>query len=140
MILALPIVTAFGVVSTAWVSSSSETLSVPLVLEEPPVVLVVLAIPPPAAVAVVVRRGGLGRARSRRGDGGTLSASRTRLPRLSQRLHNNRQHISRRDVIESASDRVGELDVGIKLGDQSPDKRHVHRPGDDVDPIGAHVG
>src|SRR5438067_1340019 len=58
MILALPIVTAFGVVSTAWVSSSSETLSVPLVLEEPPVVLVVLAIPPPAAVAVVVRRGG----------------------------------------------------------------------------------
>src|SRR2546430_8714823 len=60
MILALPIVTAFGVVSTAWVSSSSETLSVPLVLEEPPVVLVVLAIPPPAAVAVVVRRGGVG--------------------------------------------------------------------------------
>src|SRR5260370_42645456 len=57
MILALPIVTAFGVVSTAWVSSSSDTLSVPLVLEEPPVVLVVLAIPPPAAVAVVVRRG-----------------------------------------------------------------------------------
>src|SRR5438552_19006461 len=60
MILALPIVTAFGVVSTAWVSSSSETLSVPLVLEEvPPAVLVVLATPPVVAVAVV-RRGWVG--------------------------------------------------------------------------------
>src|SRR5262249_5898062 len=63
MILALPITTAFGVVSTAWVCSSSEMLSVPPPPAAPyPVVEVdvVAATPAPAAVAGGVRRGGVG--------------------------------------------------------------------------------
>ena len=66
-------------------------------------------------------------------------ACRSRLPRLGQRLHDDRQNISRRNIIERPSDRFGELDVGVELGDQFADKWHVDRARDDVDPIGAHV-
>src|ERR1700737_518818 len=64
MILALPIVTAFGVVSTCGVESACEALIVPPPLRPPqpvPVVDVdVVARPPLVAVAVVVRRGWVG--------------------------------------------------------------------------------
>ena len=69
-----------------------------------------------------------------------FSARRRRLPRLSQRLDDDRQNFGRRNIIERASDWFGELDVRVELGDQSPDKRQVNRPRDDMDSIGAHVG
>ena len=81
----------------------------------------------------------LTRARSRLGS----TAFRTRarlLPRLAQRLHDYRQHIRRRNVIERAGDRFGEFHIGIELGNKFANKRHIDRAGDDVDPIRAHVG
>ncbi len=61
MILALPTVTAFGVVSTACVWSSSEMLSVlPVEVLEVLEVLAIVPVAGLAAVATVVRRGCVG--------------------------------------------------------------------------------
>ena len=59
---------------------------------------------------------------------------------FAQRLHDHRQHVRRRNVIERAPDRLREFHVRVELGNQFANKRHVDRPGNDVDPIRAHVG
>ena len=64
---------------------------------------------------------------------------RARLPGSLGTLHEHRQHVRGRDVIERARDLVGELHIRIEFGNQFANKRHIDRPGDDVDAIRAHI-
>ena len=126
----LPTVTACGAVSTGCVESSSFTcsvlsLAVPLVL-----VLLWLGLGVGCAIRIVP----LVRIQV------PLPAALLILARLRKRLHQHRQNIGRRDVLQRARDRFAELHIGVELRDQLPHERHVDRPRHDVNAVRAHVG
>ena len=55
-------------------------------------------------------------------------------------MNQNRQDITSGDISQRTRDRLGKFDVGVKLGDQFANERHVDRPGHDMNAVGAHVG
>ncbi len=136
MILALPTVTAFGVVSTGCVWSSSEifkVLSPPEELVDVPPVILALPTLPTSARARAARLLLLWRTGAAFGTGRGAAG-------LSQRLNHNRQDIASGDIFQRTRDRFGKFDVGIKFRDQFANERHVDRPGHDMNAVRAHVG
>jgi hypothetical protein len=93
---------------------------------------------------VWIRDGWIGRALWRCSRLGPTSSAGAALllfpPGLGQGLHQHRQNITRGNVTQRPRHRFGKLNVGVELGDQFPDKRHVDRPGDDVNAIRPHIG
>ena len=130
MIFALPIVTAFGVVSTAWWKVLPRNSGRHRCCSDP-------ESNPPEPRGI-----GAGPRLLLGSRPGAAAARRSALPVgpwLRQRLHQDRQDLGRGNVAQRPRDRLGELNVGVELRDQFADERHVDRAGDDMNPVRPHV-